>query len=196
MKFNASNLIKTGVTEFLHAVRAALFRQYAGFSGRVRRRDFWYFIVFLYLLIQAVELPAWWYEIPPEIERYALLAVALPCALPLISVTVRRLHDTDCRAWWLLCFPIPILGSWIPFPAGLAGRIAAIFCGMVFVLSALGVVVVVYYLTHAGDHGPNRFGPPPPRQPRHPQPVDTVDVVDTTNNLDKVETVDAAGKTD
>jgi uncharacterized membrane protein YhaH (DUF805 family) len=31
--------------------------------------------------------------------------------LPSIAVTVRRLHDTNRSAWWLLLFFVPVIGD-------------------------------------------------------------------------------------
>ena len=54
---------------------------------------------------------------------------------PALSVTVRRLHDTDRSAWWLLILLVP----------------------------ALGVLVFLVFMVLEGQRARNRFGPDPKR---------------------------------
>ncbi len=57
-------------------------KNYVGFRGRARRKEYWMFILVNIIL---VFLP-WW------------------------AVQFRRLHDTDRSAWWALLFLIPFIG--------------------------------------------------------------------------------------
>ncbi|MDU4222351.1 MAG: DUF805 domain-containing protein [Enterobacter asburiae] len=58
-------------------------RNYIGFGGRARRKEYWMFVLVGLLVL----LPSW-------------------------AVLFRRLHDTDRSAWWLLLLLIPLVG-WI-----------------------------------------------------------------------------------
>ena len=40
---------------------------------------------------------------------------ALAILIPVVAVTVRRLHDTDHSGWWLLISLIPIIGAIVLF---------------------------------------------------------------------------------
>ena len=82
------------------------FNKYATFAGRTRRTDFWWFTVFLALVYGLVYLLDT-ATAAPVFGAFALLAFILPS----LSVTVRRLHDSDHAAWWLLLVFIPIVGT-------------------------------------------------------------------------------------
>ena len=91
-------------------------KKYAVFSGRARRKEYWYFVLFNVII--AVVLGG--------VDRVigtshgagtGLLGsiYSLAVLLPGIAVTVRRLHDTDRSGWWLLIGLIPIIGAIILF---------------------------------------------------------------------------------
>jgi uncharacterized membrane protein YhaH (DUF805 family) len=87
---------------FSAAVRSA-FANYARFSGRTSRSEFWWFFLALALasiaaMIIAVSADVLW--------LYYVLV--LPFVLPLIAVAVRRLHDTGRSGWWYLVIVVPI----------------------------------------------------------------------------------------
>jgi uncharacterized membrane protein YhaH (DUF805 family) len=75
------------------------FSQYANFSGRARRSEYWWFIGFVYLSLICLSLI-------PILGALFYLAVFLP----FLAVTVRRLHDTNRSGWWLLIGVIPLVG--------------------------------------------------------------------------------------
>jgi uncharacterized membrane protein YhaH (DUF805 family) len=76
-------------------------KRYAVFSGRARRKEYWFFVLF-YVLI---------YWIASLIDyRFGLLAL-LALALPSCAVGFRRLHDTGRSGWWTLLGFIPLVGS-------------------------------------------------------------------------------------
>jgi uncharacterized membrane protein YhaH (DUF805 family) len=83
------------------------FANYAGFSGRAVRSEYWYWILFIIIA-----------EIITSIVDYAIGAqvttglFGLVTFLPSLSVAVRRLHDTDRNGWWVLLGLIPLIG-WI-----------------------------------------------------------------------------------
>ncbi|EEX40407.1 DUF805 domain-containing protein [Vibrio sp. Vb2880] len=76
------------------------------FSGRATRQAYWMFFLvnlLVSLVLVALEINA---GSPPWVEvAYSILSF-----LPLVAVTVRRLHDTGRSGWWsLVCF-IPVIG--------------------------------------------------------------------------------------
>lgn len=77
-------------------------RNYANFSGRARRKEFWYstFAQFIFSII-AIILDA---------VIFGSL-VMLGLFIPSLAVTVRRLHDTSRSGWWFLISLIPLIGS-------------------------------------------------------------------------------------
>jgi uncharacterized membrane protein YhaH (DUF805 family) len=132
---------------FMGAVRSG-FSNYVNFSGRARRSEYWYWVLFAVIVaIIAIYLDMRYF--PEWVTASAAVAegtasaqatggpitalVGLGLFLPGLAVTVRRLHDTDRRGWWILLGLIPIIGI---------------------------IVLIVFYCT-AGTPGPNRFGPDP-----------------------------------
>ena len=89
---------------FPDAVRAGL-SNYAGFSGRARRSEYWYFVLFYVAVLFAAAI------VDAVLDFGFLLPVAwLALVLPLIAVAVRRLHDTDRSGWWFLLGLVPLVG--------------------------------------------------------------------------------------
>ena len=108
---------------------------YAVFSGRARRKEYWFFVLFylifglaLHLIDQALGI----YDAEFQIGLLEGL-YSLALLIPSLAVGARRLHDTDRSAWWLLLLLVPILG-WI---------------------------VLIVFMALRGQEGGNRFGPDP-----------------------------------
>lgn len=110
-------------------------RKYATFSGRARRREFWFFALFnalIALALAAVDVTTGLYDEETGIGLlYGLYTLAV--LLPSIAVTVRRLHDTGRSGWWYLIVLIPLLGA----------------------------IVLLVFMLLDGERGANRFGPDP-----------------------------------
>lgn len=84
-------------------------KQYADFSGRARRKEYWMFTLFNILaIIVAVILDS-------IIGSYGILAgvYVLGSLLPTLAVTVRRLQDGNRSGLWLLIVLVPIVGGFI-----------------------------------------------------------------------------------
>ena len=108
---------------------------YAVFSGRARRKEYWFFVLFylifgfvLHLIDQAMGI----YDAELQIGLLEGL-YSLALLIPSLAVGARRLHDTDRSAWWLLLLLVPIIG-WI---------------------------VLIVFMALRGQEGSNRFGPDP-----------------------------------
>lgn len=85
---------------------SSVLSNYAGFSGRARRSEYWWWQLFLFL----VYLVAAIVDAALGLNSILLFVVVLALALPTIAVTVRRLHDTDRSGWWFLIALIPLVG--------------------------------------------------------------------------------------
>jgi len=88
---------------------ASCFGKYVQFWGRASRSEYWYFALFNILLSIAADLVS--ASTGQRLEALSGL-VGLALFLPGLSVTARRLHDTDRSAWWMLLWFIPVIG-WI-----------------------------------------------------------------------------------
>ncbi len=83
-------------------------RNYTNFSGRARRKEYWYFVLMQFILIiAAMILDAILFDNTPIF--YVIVALGL--FIPGLAVTIRRLHDTSRSGWWFLISFIPIIGS-------------------------------------------------------------------------------------
>ncbi|MEU3462807.1 DUF805 domain-containing protein [Streptomyces sp. NPDC006733] len=83
-----------------------MLKKYAVFSGRARCREYWQFtLIHLLLLTAFITLDAVVGSRP-----WIALAYLVPTFLPSLGVTVRRLHDTGRRGWWVFLFLVPLVG--------------------------------------------------------------------------------------
>ncbi|HEJ9436677.1 TPA: DUF805 domain-containing protein [Proteus mirabilis] len=111
---------------------------YANFSGRARRKEYWMFIV-----INTIILAILYGIMFSSIDSYtgemsgtgfvALIIIgiySLATIIPNIAVTVRRFHDQDRSGWMILL-------SFIPFAGGL---------------------ILFIFMCLEGTRGENRFG--------------------------------------
>jgi uncharacterized membrane protein YhaH (DUF805 family) len=120
--------------DFMTAVRTCL-SKYVDFTGRARRSEFWYFILFSFL-VQVVTsiLDA---IIGTDYDTFSggLISTlaSLALFLPSLAVSARRLHDIGKSGWWQLLAIIPIIG-WI--------------------------MVIIWYCTDTKP-GANQYGPDP-----------------------------------
>ena len=82
-------------------------RKYAVFNGRSRRKEYWYFALFNYIITIVL------LTIDAEAGMGLFLSgiYTLAVLIPGMAVTVRRLHDTDRSGWWLLIALIPLIGA-------------------------------------------------------------------------------------
>lgn len=86
----------------------AALKKYATFSGRARRKEYWFF--FLFVLIISVVLNV----AEAMLGTGGIIAglFGLGMLVPNVAVTIRRLHDTDRSGWWILINLVPVIG-WI-----------------------------------------------------------------------------------
>lgn len=83
-------------------------RNYTNFSGRARRKEYWYFLLMqIILIIIAMVLDTMIFD--SDVGLFYLV-VALGLFLPGVAVTIRRLHDTNHSGWWFLISLVPLIG--------------------------------------------------------------------------------------
>jgi len=114
----------------------AVLKKYAVFNGRSQRAEYWYFMLFHAIIIFALSIIS--YVIGDN--RYILREIyILAVFLPVIGVTIRRLHDIGRSGWEILINLIPFIG-WLWFIA---------------------------LMTNIGDRGDNKYGPDPKEVATH-----------------------------
>lgn len=82
-------------------------KKYAVFEGRARRKEYWMFFLFNFIIVFALGIIEELIGGPGLISTLYLLAVLIPS----IAVGVRRLHDIGRSGWWLLIGVIPLIGG-------------------------------------------------------------------------------------
>jgi len=147
------------------------------FSGRATSAEFWWFALF-YGLLQIGNLII---GILPFIGWIVELVVTLVFLIPLISVSVRRLHDIGRSGWWVMVwFPAysPVI---IPGILLLISLYVDVWSGdnlleIVLISSIVNIVAGVglaiwcgVWFCNKGHRGPNKYGPDP-RQTTSQQP--------------------------
>jgi uncharacterized membrane protein YhaH (DUF805 family) len=110
-------------------------RKYAVFSGRARRKEYWFFLLFNLLIMFGLAFIDVAFGFYNEELGAGLLSglYALAVLLPSLGVSIRRLHDTDRSGWWLLLLLVPLVGS----------------------------IVLIIFFALDGTPGKNRFGDSP-----------------------------------
>ena len=142
------------------AVKTCL-SQYATMSGRAPRSEFWWWMLFLFLgntLLNALEGVL---GLSAPLGPTLIFIVAT--IVPTLSVTARRLHDTNWSGWWAASYAVVapfglVLGSASEDGAG------EIFGGLllfVFGIGSLVYLVVFIRMFIRGANATNRFGPDP-----------------------------------
>lgn len=85
----------------------AVLKNYAVFSGRARRAEFWYFVLLNLIISIALSFVG-------NAIGFSMLSLIYTLAvfIPSLAVAIRRLHDIGKSGWWILIGLIPLIG-WI-----------------------------------------------------------------------------------
>ena len=97
---------------YLHVLK-----NYATFSGRARRKEYWMFFLIsalISIVLTLLDILLGTYSVEYEAGLFSGL-YSLLILLPSIAVVVRRLHDTDRSGWWILISLIPLIGVIVLF---------------------------------------------------------------------------------
>ena len=126
------------------------------FSGRMRRREYWWKmflivsvlvgVIVSVLALETIAMTIYRIEMPADVVSMfavGVILVTILCAVLAIPVSVRRLHDFNLSGWWYLAFFLP---SFIPDAP---------------IRSVASIALLVILGGIDGTCGPNRFGPDP-----------------------------------
>ena len=110
-------------------------KKYADFSGRARRKEYWFFILFYLIILIVLMIIDGLVGTQMGGAGVGILTCiyALGMLIPALAVTVRRLHDTGRSGWWILIQLVPIVG----------------------------VFILLYFLVSDSNPGTNAYGPSP-----------------------------------
>jgi len=84
---------------------------YVGFEGRARRKEYWFFVLFNFLISLGIGMVEFVFGFGGLLGGLYWIAMFMPG----LAVTFRRLHDTDKSAWNLLWIFLPLLGWLVLF---------------------------------------------------------------------------------
>lgn len=157
-------------------------------SGRAPRSEYWYFLLFYLLLNIAIQLLGIYLRthdhsgIPSILLSMVAMGfwlAALATVIPMLMVTVRRVHDIGRTGWWVgvsfingllldgalgyVIFRTTIMHNTQNLQAGLPGGGMAIIwiLGILGLIGiALGLTILVFTIL-PGNPGENRYGPNP-----------------------------------
>lgn len=117
----------------MERVIACVTKNYANFSARAPRSEYWLFTLFYIILSIVIGVVDG--VLGMSFGGYGILTIAFSLGLliPSLAVAVRRLHDTDRSGWWVLITLIPLIGA----------------------------IVFIVFACLPGTPGDNRFGPNP-----------------------------------
>jgi len=110
-------------------------KNYAVFSGRATRGEFWYFTLLnmiFTILLGILDVVTGSYLTGSGIW-FLSGGYALALFLPSIAVSIRRLHDTDRSGWWVGILMVPVIG----------------------------IIVFYIFMVQNSKPGENRYGPNP-----------------------------------
>jgi len=88
-------------------------KKYAAFSGRARRKEYWYFFLFniiIHIVLAVIDSITGSFSLEAGIGLLGGI-YALAVLIPGVAVTVRRLHDTERSGWWFLIALVPLIGA-------------------------------------------------------------------------------------
>lgn len=91
---------------FGEAVTRALTVNYCNFSGRSSRSEYWWFILFDFLIGLVINM-----IFSSTFAEILSSLVGLAFLLPSLGLAVRRLHDIGKSGWWCLLVFIPLIGQ-------------------------------------------------------------------------------------
>lgn len=112
------------------------FKRYVDFNGRSARSEYWWWVLMIVVIDVAFSL----LEMiagGPTSSMYGVinginLLISLGLFLPGLAVAIRRLHDTNRSAWWVL-----------------------------IALTGVGIIVLIVWYCMRGTIGENQYGPDP-----------------------------------
>ena len=82
------------------------FKKYFDFTGRARRSEFWWFMLFGFIISSGLSYLG---MIMPFVG-YVSWAFTLVMIIPVLAALSRRLHDTNRGTWWVVLMAILLVG--------------------------------------------------------------------------------------
>jgi uncharacterized membrane protein YhaH (DUF805 family) len=94
---------------FLQSIKNT-YSQYVSFSGRATKSEFWFFVLFYYTTIFLLTFSMFYFQMS-NVLMWIMYAFSLGSLLPYLGVAIRRLHDSNKSAWYVLLPLVPSIVS-------------------------------------------------------------------------------------
>lgn len=165
-------MVKDGVfyllfTNFLQNMQYFLrcFKKYAVFKGRAQRSEYWYFILFTFLITFVINSITTTMNVGSTVDLVIAILYILVFFVPGLAVLVRRLHDTNHSGWWSLVSLLAPFALVLPVAFVLLSSIGGgSMIWWPYLISVVGFIlalVVLVFLVRDSDTGDNKYGPNP-----------------------------------
>ena len=151
---------------------------FLSFSGRATRGDYWGYSWIPFLAVPCVGVFIYfpvgmifyeWWPLWTIASLFGVAVLTQAVASPLwLAITVRRLHDTDRSAWWLLPYAVISVGWVLNVVVSLdldRSSLLGLLIGwhsVIWVLVSWAfVIILLVFCSGRGKTGSNRYGPQP-----------------------------------
>ena len=145
-----------------------VFENYANFSGRARREEFWMFILFYTVFSSILNLVSGVFGV---VGLLIMAVWSLGLLMPIIAVTIRRFHDSGKSGWWYLASFAPIIPAFImALMIGSGYRLdsnAMNFVWVLFAISFLICLIPLVFLFLNSEPCANKWGSNPKEELAH-----------------------------
>jgi len=165
---------------FVESVKTCL-KKYVTFSGRASRSEFWWFMLFGFILSIVFTLPMGGVtevnltdQGTMNLKSISITAIlfqiiSLILSIPFYAVTFRRIHDINRSGWWVggpilisslissLMLILVLIGATSPLSMHKNDLFISFF---VIGMLLYSILMFVWFCTK-GTEGPNKYGPDP-----------------------------------
>lgn len=112
------------------------FSNMTNFSGRASRSEFWWWILFIWIISLIINIFTGGYNVNTTdrgIGWWIGIIISVILWLATLAVTIRRLHDTGRSGWWVL----------------------------LWFICCIGAIIVLIFCLQASQPSDNQYGAPP-----------------------------------
>ena len=139
--------------------------KYADFSGRAPRSEYWWYVlamVIVFIVAMIIESIIGINKMVLGVYGPLTVIIMLATFVPNIAVGVRRLHDTNRSAWWLLLLVPYLITAFLTVQAMAANSLAGLgAAGLMSIIALICAIIYIVLMCLPGTAGDNSYGPNP-----------------------------------
>ena len=141
--------------------KKVVFENYANFSGRARRKEYWMFMLFYFIFSFVLALIS---ALLGVFGSLLLLVWSFGLFLPTIAVTIRRFHDSGKTGWWYLASFVPIIPlallAYLVMTKSSSGNMLVVSSVLLVISVAICLIPLIFLFLNS-EPGANQWGPNP-----------------------------------